>query len=190
MSEVLVLVEQDNGEVKKVTHELLTLARRLGEPAAVVVGEGAEACQADLAAHGAEKVYVATGDGLNDFVATPKVAALQAAVEQGGAIAVLVPATTEGKETAGRLALRIGAGVITDAVGLSDASVTEQSVFGGTTVVQSAVTHGIPIIAVRPNSAAPEPVAAAGTQVDLPVTLSDADQSKTGGIPASPGVRQ
>ncbi|HVQ86954.1 MAG TPA: electron transfer flavoprotein subunit alpha/FixB family protein [Actinomycetes bacterium] len=176
MSEVLVLVEHEGGEVKKVTHELLTLARRLGEPAAVIVGDGADQCIADLAAHGAEKVYVATGDGLGDFIATPKVAALQAAAAQGDASAVLLPATTEGKEVGGRLALRLGSGIITDAVGVADSSLSEQSVFGGSTVVQSKVTHGVPIIAVRPNSTAPEEVAGAGNRVDLTVSLSDSDR--------------
>ena len=36
MAEVLVLVDHTDGEVKKVTFELLTLARRLGEPSAVL----------------------------------------------------------------------------------------------------------------------------------------------------------
>ena len=38
MAEVLVLVEHTDGEVKKVTFELLTIAARLGEPSAVLVG--------------------------------------------------------------------------------------------------------------------------------------------------------
>jgi len=176
MSEVLVLVEHADGDVKKVTHELLTLARRMGEPSAVVVGTGADGAVADLAANGAEKIYVATGDGLGDYIATPKVIALQAAVEKASPAAVLIPATAEGKEVGGRLALRIGSGIITDAVGVTDAMVSEQSVFGGSTVVRSTVTHGTPIICVRPNSTAPEAVAGAGTRVDLAVSLSDADR--------------
>jgi electron transfer flavoprotein alpha subunit len=176
MSEVLVLVEHADGDVKKITHELLTLARRMGEPSAVVVGAGADQAVADLTANGAEKVYVATGDGLDDYVVTPKVAALQAAVEQSSPAAVLIPATAEGKEVGGRLALRIGSGIITDAVGVDDKMVSEQSVFGGSTVVRSTVTRGVPIIAVRPNSTAPEAVAGAGSRVDVEVALTDADR--------------
>ena len=48
MAEVLVLVEHVDGAVKKVTYELLTLARRIGEPAAVFVGSGADAAVAGL----------------------------------------------------------------------------------------------------------------------------------------------
>ncbi|MDQ1709479.1 MAG: electron transfer flavoprotein alpha subunit, partial [Frankiaceae bacterium] len=40
MAEILVLVEHAAGEVKKVTLELLTKARALGEPAALFIGAG------------------------------------------------------------------------------------------------------------------------------------------------------
>jgi electron transfer flavoprotein alpha subunit len=176
MSEVLVLVEHSKGDVKKITHELLTLARTIGEPSAVVVGDGAEGAVDDLAANGAEKVYVATGAGIDDYVVTPKVAALQAAAEQASPAAILVPATAEAKEVAGRLAVRLGSGIITDAVSVSDALVTDQSVFGGSTVVNAKVSKGTPIIAVRPNAIAPEAVTGAGSRVDIDVTLSDADR--------------
>jgi len=43
MAEVLVLVDHANGTVRKTTAELLTIARRLGEPSAVFVGEGSRA---------------------------------------------------------------------------------------------------------------------------------------------------
>ena len=58
MAEVLVLVEHTDGEVKKVTGELLTLAARLGEPSAVFLGSGFDAAKESLAAYGAAKVYV------------------------------------------------------------------------------------------------------------------------------------
>ena len=59
MAEVLVLVEHVDGSVKKVTYELLTLAARIGEPAAVFVGSGADAAIPGLAEYGAATVYVA-----------------------------------------------------------------------------------------------------------------------------------
>ena len=59
MAEVLVLVEHVDGDVKKVTSELLTLARTLGEPSAVFVGGGFDAARDKLAEFGAARVYVA-----------------------------------------------------------------------------------------------------------------------------------
>ncbi|MFL6180050.1 MAG: electron transfer flavoprotein subunit alpha/FixB family protein [Actinomycetes bacterium] len=179
MAEVLVLAEHEDGDVKKVTFELLTLARSLGEPAAVAVGDVSDAVVAALGAGGAETVYVASGSEYAQHVVAPTASALQAAVEASNAAAVIVPATADGKEAAGRLAVRIGSGIITDAVGVTEGFVAEQSVFGGSTLVHSKVTKGTPIIAVRPNSVAAQQTAGAGKRVDLTVTVSDADKQTT-----------
>jgi electron transfer flavoprotein alpha subunit len=177
MAEVLVLVDHVDGDVKKVTLELLTLARRLGEPAAVLVGPGADAARGRLAEYGATKVYVAQGDELTGHLVAPTVEVLAQVVAEAAPAAVLVAASAEGKEVAGRLALRTGSGVLTDAtdVTLEDGrAVAEQQVFGGSTIVRSTVRTGTPIVAVRPNSVAPEPAPAAGERVDVSVVLSDA----------------
>jgi electron transfer flavoprotein alpha subunit len=177
MAEVLVLAEHADGDVKKVTYELLTLARTLGEPAAVAIGDVSDELVAALGAGGAEVVYVANGSEFSDHVVAPSVSALQAALEASSAAGLLVAATADGKEIAGRLAVRTGAGVITDAVGVGDGFVAEQSVFGGSTLVHSKVTTGTPLIAVRPNSVPAEQSAGAGKRVDLSVVVSDADKT-------------
>jgi electron transfer flavoprotein alpha subunit len=162
MAEILVLAEHSGETVKKVTGELLTLARRFGEPAAVWFGPGAEAGRERLAEFGAVRVYVAESDDLDDYVVAPKAEVLAALVAAKSPAAVLMAATPEGKEVAGRLAVKTGSGVITDAVGLAAGDdgtglVAEQSIFGGAIIVQSRVRTGTPIVAVRPNSATPEP---------------------------------
>ena len=176
MSEILVLAAHDGESVKKVTLELLTLARRFGEPAAVWLGSGADAGRERLAEYGAAKVYTAEGDGMTDYVAAPA-EVLAALVAQASPAAVLVPATGEGKEVAGRLAVKIGAGVLTDVVDLTpggDGPVAEQSIFGGASILKSKVTKGIPIVAVRPNAVAPEASPGAAALAPVSVELSDA----------------
>jgi electron transfer flavoprotein alpha subunit len=91
--------------------------------------------------------------------------------------AVLIPSSAEGKEIAGRLAIKTGSGVITDAVGVASDLTATQSVFGGSTVVHSRVATGTPIITVRPNSTAPEAAAASAARVDIVVAVSDAAKS-------------
>ncbi len=179
MAEVLVLAEHAGGQVKKVTGELLTLARRHGEPAVVWTGPGAEAGRDQLAEFGAARVYVADGADFDEYVVAPKAEALAAAVAQQSPAAVLVAGTTDGREIAGRLAVKTGSGVITDALGLDEGLVAEQSIFGGSIVVHSRVRTGTPIIAVRPNSVTPEPAPAPGAAqiVPLDVQLSDAARS-------------
>jgi electron transfer flavoprotein alpha subunit len=177
MSEILVLAAHDGESVKKVTLELLTLARRFGDPAAVWLGPGADAGRERLAEYGAAKVYTADGDVMTDYVAAPAAEVLAALVAQASPAAVLVPATAEGKEVAGRLAVKIGSGVLTDAVDLTPGDggpVAEQSIFGGAIIVKSRVTTGTPIVAVRPNAVAPEASPGAAALEPVSVELSDA----------------
>jgi electron transfer flavoprotein alpha subunit len=176
MTEVLVLVDHTDGEVKKVTLELLTLAARLGEPSAVLVGSGFDRAQPALAEHGAAKVYVAQDAALTEHLVAPSAEVLASVVEQASPAAVLLTSSAEGKEIAGRLAVRLGSGVITDAVDVQPGDggpVTTQAAFAGGYSVRAHVTKGVPVITVKPNSAAPEPAPAQTSVQTVPLTLSD-----------------
>ncbi|GAB6897591.1 electron transfer flavoprotein subunit alpha/FixB family protein [Kineosporia succinea] len=179
MSQVLVLVDHVDGAVRKTTSELLTIAARLGEPAAVFIGQGYDAAAASLAEYGAATVYVVEAEGLDEYLVAPKAEALAAVVQQaaqaGDPAAVLLASSGENKEIAGRLAVKLESGLITDAVDVQEGPVTTQSVFAAAFTVTASVTRGTPIITVKPNSA--EPVAVAGVTpnvVTVPVTVSDA----------------
>src|ERR1700734_739582 len=111
MAEVLVLAEHTaDGEVKKVTLELLTAARRLGEPLAVWTGRGTDAAQPRLAEYGSAKVYVADSPDFAGYVVAPTAELLASLVGSASPAAVLIAGTTEGKEIAGRLAGKTGSG--------------------------------------------------------------------------------
>ncbi|SNR35254.1 electron transfer flavoprotein alpha subunit apoprotein [Haloechinothrix alba] len=182
MAEVLVLVDQVDGEVKKSTYELLTAARTLGEPAAVVVGAPGTAgkVKESLAAYGAAKVYVAESDDATTYLATPKVDALATLAEQVSPAAVLVSATSEGKEVSGRLAARLGSGLLGDAVGVNADGTVEQSVFGGAFNVTSKSAKGTPVISVRPGSIDAEQ--ASGAAAEEAVELPAVDPAKSAKI--------
>src|ERR1700743_2033347 len=164
MAEVLVLAEHSDGEVKKVTGELLTLARQFGEPAAVWIGGQSAEGQARLGGYGGGQVYVAEGTDVTDYVTGPEADVLAALVAQTSPAAVLMASTGQNKAAAGRLAVKTNSGMLCDAVGLAAGDggkiIAEQSVFGGATIVHSAVTTGTPIITVRPHSIAAEPAPA------------------------------
>ena len=177
MAEVLVLVEHAGREVKKVTCELLTLARQFGEPAAVWTGEGAAGGQARLAEFGAAKVYVAEAAEFANYVTTPEAELLAHLVAEKSPAAVLMASTRQNKEVAGRLAVKTNSGLLADAVGLTTQDgkiVAEQSVFGGATIVHSTVRQGTPVVTVRPNSAAPQPASAAADVEHVNIELSEA----------------
>src|SRR5262245_10162065 len=120
MFDVLVLVEHADGAPKKVTFELLAAARLLGEPAAVVAAApGTADTLADaLTAHGAEKIYVAESADIDGYLVAPKAEVLAGLVTQKAPAAVLIAATGEGKEIAGRLAIKTDSGFLTDLVDL------------------------------------------------------------------------
>ncbi|HET6503868.1 MAG TPA: electron transfer flavoprotein subunit alpha/FixB family protein [Amycolatopsis sp.] len=172
MAEVLVLVDHGNGELKKVTFELLTAARELGEPAAVVVGAPGTASKltAALASYGAAKVYVAESEDAAQYLVTPKVDALAVLAGRAAPAAVLVTASAEGKEISGRLAARLGAGLLVDAVEVNSDGSVDQSIFGGAFSVKSASAQGFPVISVRPGAveAVPAEGAAAEETIELP----------------------
>ncbi|MFD4983409.1 electron transfer flavoprotein subunit alpha/FixB family protein, partial [Streptomyces sp. NPDC058383] len=110
MAEVLVYVDHVDGAVRKPTLELLTLARRIGEPVALALGGGAADTVAVLAEHGAVRVLTADAPEFADYLVVPKVDALRAAYDAVSPAAVLLPSSAEAKEIAARLALRIGSG--------------------------------------------------------------------------------
>jgi electron transfer flavoprotein alpha subunit len=177
MGKVLVLVDAAGDVVKKVTLELLTAARSLGEPAAVVLGRPGQAAalSGPLAEYGAATIYAVGSEDLDRYLVAPKAEALAAVAAAAEPAAVLVSATVENKEIAARLAIKLGSGVLTDAVAVHADGSVEQSIFGGAITVTSTVSTGVPVIAVRPNSVTPEPAATPGPAevVEVDVPLSD-----------------
>lgn len=163
MSQVLVLVEHDpvagGGGVRKASLELVTLARRIGEPVVAVIGRDAATVAPSFGEYGAPTVITVDSDEVVDHLVAPAAETLAQLVRRLTPVAVLVPSSTSGKETAGRLAIKIGAGVITDAVDLEvdgGTVVATKSVFAGDYTTRCTVTRGVPIVCVKPNAVAPE----------------------------------
>ena len=164
MPRVLVLVEHEDGATKKVTYEMLTKARDLGEPVALFVGEGLDAARESLARHGATAVYAAAAD---NRLAGQVADALETAVHDAEPGVVLVAATPLGKDAGARLAARNGWGMLADIVDLDGDLVATQNVFGGATTVRSRVRAGTPVLAVKPNSFPVQEAPATPQVVDL-----------------------
>jgi electron transfer flavoprotein alpha subunit len=178
MAEVLVLAELNpaGGGVRKTTLEALTAARALGEPSAVVLGApGTAAGVKDaLAEYGAAKVYVAESPDIDDYLVAPKAEVLAQLVQEKSPAAVVIPSSPEGKEIAGRLAIKTGSGFLTDVTEIAADGTATQVAFAGQTIVHSQVTVGTPIYTLRGNSVTPEPAPGAAAEETVTVSLSDA----------------
>jgi electron transfer flavoprotein alpha subunit len=142
----------------------------------VFIGDGAKASEVaeKVKKYGAEKVYVVDDSEIKGYLVAPKAEALQQLAEKSSAGAILISSNVEGKEIAGRLAIKLDSGLITDAVDVQEGPVTTQSVFAGSYTVTAKVTKGTPIITVKPNSAAPEESEGAGTVEEFTAEISDA----------------
>ncbi len=173
MSVVLVVTELADGKPGKPALELLTLARRLGDPVAVVLGGGAEAAAQQLGQYGASKVLSVVDPALSDYLVAPKAEAVAQVAEAVSPAAILLSATPEGKEIAGRLAVKLNSGLITDATDIGQDGSTLQSVFAGSWTVQASVTGRVPVVAVKPNAVTPESAPAAAAVEQAAVTISD-----------------
>jgi len=180
MAEVLVLVEHADGAVKKITAELITAARKLGEPAAVVVGKpGTAAPLTDaLKEAGAAKIYVAESDDAENYLITPYVDVLAALTESAAPAGVLLAASADGKEIGGRLAARTGAGLLVDVVEVKDGGKAVHSIFGGAFTVEAEATGDTPVITIRPGAIEAEPAAGAGEVVNVEVPAQAENATK------------
>ena len=182
MAEVLVLVEHSGGEVKKVTNELLTAAARLGEPAAVVVATPGTAGKLSdrLAAYGAAKIYVAESDEVSQYLAAPAVGVLAELIASVRPAAVLIAASADGKEIAGKLAVRTGSGLLSDVVELAEDGTGTHSVFGGSYLAKSRATTPVAVITVRAGSI--EPVSSPGAAVEQIIEVPAVNAATTAKI--------
>jgi len=180
MAEVLVLVEHAEGALKKITAELITAARVLGEPSAVVVGKPgtAEPLVDGLKAAGAAKVYVAESDDAENYLVTPYVDVLASLAESAAPAAVLLAASADGKEIGGRLAARTGSGLLVDVVEVREGGVGVHSIFGGAFTVEAEATGDTAVITVRPGAIEAEPAAGAGEVVNVEVPAQAENATK------------
>jgi electron transfer flavoprotein alpha subunit len=173
LSTLWVLAEPSIGSFSSTSLELLTEARTLASSvAAITWGEGASFAGV-AGEYGATTLYD-IGDLGGALPGVPVAHAIEALIASNGAPdAILIPATYDGRDVAGRLSARLDRPVLTNVTGLSDDGglVTEHPVFGGSQTVKAKFTgEGPGIIVVRAKSFAPEPSGgAAATVVAAPV---------------------
>jgi electron transfer flavoprotein alpha subunit len=152
---VWVYAELDQGKLQAVSLELMTKARELGEVEAVVLGPGAaEAAQA-LGRHGAKKVYACDDQVFADYLAEPATDTLEALVKEHSPAIVLFGFSYDSREVAGRLAARLGTGLISNAMDVTAEDggfVATVPYFGGAKVARYRAQHNPVLVLIRPKS--------------------------------------
>lgn len=168
---ILVFAEASAGAPKRITLEMVSKARELGEAWAVALGAGAEGLAGPLGAHGATRVFVAPDPVYDEYLLLPAVETLAALIERERPSLVLFGATTLGRDLAPRLASRFGRGILADAIDLklAEGQVTMRSAAlgGGTLVTTTTVGEGPWFATVRPKSFTASPAEGAATPAVL-----------------------
>ncbi len=171
----MILADHDSGKVAKTAAELATLGKRASSVNAVILSAPgqSDALAAQLANTEVEKVLSVESDDFAKHGIAAMVDALSQIVATTNPVAVLIPSTARGKEIAGRLAVRIGGGVITDAVDVASNLQTTQSVFGGSFTVTASVKTGTPVITVRPSAVEASSTSNTPAVEKLSISISD-----------------
>lgn len=180
MTDILVLIEHDDGKPKKVSNQILTAAGSIGDGAvaAAIFGAGAAAVADKVGEYGATKAYVWEAPEADEYATEPQVAALVAAVEAAGAPIVLYASDPFVTDVVARTAVRTGGGVVADAVDLElqgDRMVATKAIFGGDMTSRCQVDGDrTQFVGVKPNSFQAEASGGGAAEVvELDVTLPD-----------------
>jgi len=168
MGNVLVLLEHAGGQVKKASLCVVTFARAVagkvgGAVDFLVVGKGAGEAAAKAASYGAGKVHVVEGPAFETYLAESYAFAIAEVAKAGGYQVVAGAATSIGKDCLPRVAVRLGAGMASDAVGLGTSSPVSyvRPMWAGNVMGEVEIATPVHVVSVR--SAAFDAAPAAGT---------------------------
>lgn len=170
MAKIWVVGETTPGSTGyKTTLEILTKASGLGgEVSAVALGPGATAAAAAFGEHGASTVYASDAPVFAESVGGAAAHALTALVAEHAPDLILFPASYDGRDIAGRLSATIGATLVSNVTDLKDASTAIVPIFGGTKIVEVALTGATKIVLIRPKSFEAAPTGGSATVVEVP----------------------
>lgn len=184
MPDLLIVASALDGALSRSSLELVGGARTLGaglglEAGAVLLGHGPGMTEAveSLHQYGIARVRRVIHPLLTAGQADAALAAVEQVARAAAPKVVLITADTIGRELAPRLAYRLGAALITEAVEVSvdgGAVIARRQVYGGRAVAALAASTWPLVVSVKPRALeVPEPAPVAGTVEDLTVTIDE-----------------
>jgi electron transfer flavoprotein alpha subunit len=156
---IFAVTEQRDGELRKVSLEAVSEGRRLADGlgtdlTAVILGSGVEGLAEELKKHGPDKIWVVDDPALADYTTDAYTNILSDLIRSADPAVVVIGASMQGKDLAGRLAARLDAGVAMDcvAVKMDNGGLTyTRPMFGGKILADVEIEGSLQIVAIRPN---------------------------------------
>lgn len=158
MPNVLVFIEQRDGQIKRASLESLSKGAELaqgGKVIAVLIGSNIQSLAEGLGKYGATKVAVFESESLARYAPTAFAKLIVKVVKEESATLVLLAGTAMGKDLAPRVGARLGAGVVSDAIDLTDEGgklVAKRFAYSGKAVASVALESDVKVFSIRPNS--------------------------------------
>jgi electron transfer flavoprotein alpha subunit len=186
---VMTIAEQRDGEIRKISYELVSEGRRLADAGgqkvtAVLLGSRIKDKAATLAHYGADRVLVADDPRLRDYTTDAYVSVLETVVKADDPAILLLGASVQGKDLAARLAARLYVGMAQDCTGFDVADgkiVATRPIYAGKAYAKVTFSESWPQMATaRPNVLSlNEPDTSRTAEIaDIDLTLDD-DTLKT-----------
>jgi len=151
----LAVLEQRDGVLRKISHEVVTAAQRLGGSVEAVVCAPAQVQGADqVGKFGADKIVTLTNPAFAKYAPEACAQALAERAKQGGYRTLVFAASATGKDLAPRVAAKLGVGVAADLTDLAaDGSglVVTRPVYAGKALLKVRVTAQPAVLSLRPN---------------------------------------
>ena len=156
---VFAITEQRDGELRKVSFEVVSEGRRLADGlgtdlTAVILGSGVDSFADELKKCGPDKMLVADDPALADYTTDAYTNVLAGLIQASDPAVIIMGASAQGKDLAGRLAARLDAGLAMDCVGIKidNGQLTyTRPMFGGKILAEVEIAGNPQIVAVRPN---------------------------------------
>lgn len=152
---VLVFIELEEGKIKKSSREAISFAAAIGETTAVALGSASADELASAGANGAAKVLHVSDDRLNAGLIQPYAEVLAAAASETGAEVIVTAKSSLADAVVGRVAAKLGAGLVSNVVSLPDTSngfVVKRSIYTGKAFANTSVTTDKKILAIKKNA--------------------------------------
>jgi electron transfer flavoprotein alpha subunit len=176
MASLLVYAELSQGKLASTSLELMAKARELGDVYAVALGSGAKAAAATLGKHGAKVIHINEDAAFDDYIAEPATDAIASLIEKEKPDLILFGFTPDSREVAGRLAARLGSGLIanaSDIVAEGGGFVAKVPYFGGAKVASMKANGKPAMVLIRPKSFEASEKPAAGDVQQLEAAIGD-----------------
>jgi electron transfer flavoprotein alpha subunit len=156
---VFAITEQRDGELRKVSLEAVSEGRRVADGlgtdlTAVVLGTAVEGLAEELKKYGPDKIWVADDPALADYTTDAYTNILAVLIRSADPAVIILGASAQGKDLAGRLSARLDAGVAMDCIALKldNGSLTyTRPMFGGKIIADVEIEGAPQIVAIRPN---------------------------------------